>query len=67
MKKNKKNSIDEDKENVNLKNIKIEEKNKIILGNFEDIPKYFQHNQYIKKGYRINCNSISSAFKSLFI
>ena len=66
MKRNKNGSINEIKKKANLKQFNTKEKNGIILGNFEDIPKYFQHNEYIKKGYRIKCNSISSALKSLF-
>ena len=63
MKRNKNGTTNEDKENTSLKN---EERNEITLVNFEDVPKYLQQNEYIKKGYRINCNSMSSALKSLF-
>ena len=41
--------------------------NKIILGTYDEAPKYMQLNEYIKKGYRINCNSIYKSIKSLFI
>ena len=51
----------------NLNNIKKEEEDEIILGKFEQIPKYFRHNESIKTGYRLNCNTLSKAFKSLFI
>ena len=65
MKRNKnKNGITE---NANKPTPKHVEKDEILLGNFEDIPKYFRHNEYIKKGYRVNCNSIPKALKSLFI
>lgn len=57
----------ENKNESNLKNLKHLEKDEIILGNVEDIPKYFRQNEYIKNGYRLNCNSISKALKSLFI
>ena len=66
MKRNKNGSTNEDKENINLKNLKNKETNEIVLGNFEDVPKFLQQNEYIKKGYRMNCNSLSSAFKTLF-
>ena len=64
---NNKNAINDNKKKSNLKYLKQLEKDEILLGNLEDIPKYFRHNEYIIKGYRVNCNSISKAFKSLFI
>ena len=65
MKEKVKTTNNEEKELLNFKSKSIEN-NGIILGNFEDIPKYFQHNEYIKKGYRLNCNSVLKAFKSIF-
>ncbi len=41
--------------------------NKIILGTYNEAPKYMQLNEYIKYGYRINCNSIYKSIKSLFV
>ena len=41
--------------------------NRIILGNYNEAPKYMQLNEYIKYGYRINCNTIKKSLKSLFI
>lgn len=62
--KNKKNKNNDENQKMNKKdNIN----NEVILGNFEDIPKYFQHNEYIRKGYRLNCNTILKASKSLFM
>ena len=53
-------------ENQKLKS-KYEDKKGIVLGTFEEIPKAFQPDEYIRNGYRLNCNSFSSSFKSLFI
>ena len=46
---------------------KYEGKEEIILGTFNDVPAYCKQNEYIKKGYRLNCDSISKSLKSLFI
>ena len=68
MKENKNDSKEELKEESFLNNMKKEENNnEIILGNFEQFPIYFRHNESIKTGYRLNCNTLSKAFKSLFI
>lgn len=52
-------------ENQKLKS-KYEEKKGIVLGTFEEMPKAFQPDEYIRNGYRLNCNSFSSSLKSLF-
>ena len=48
------------------KNSFIDE-NKVIIGKYEEAPKYLQDNEYIRNGYLINCNySIKKILKSLF-
>ena len=54
------------KEEISKLNPKYNNKNGLILGSFYEIPEYFRHNEYIKNGYRLNCNSFSSAVKSIF-
>jgi hypothetical protein len=50
----------------NLTKNSIDE-NKVIIGKYEDAPKYLQDNEYIRNGYLINCNySIKKILKSLF-
>ena len=39
----------------------------IILGNYEDAPIQTQQNVDIKTGYRLNCNTLYKATKSLFM
>ena len=48
-------------------NSKYEGKDGIILGRCEDMPDHSRQNEYIKTGYRLNCNSIKKSIKSLFI
>lgn len=59
-----KNSYNE--ENQKLKS-KYDEKKGIVIGTFEDIPKALEPDEYIRSGYRVNCNSFSSSLKSLFL
>ena len=50
----------------NLTKNSIDE-NKVIIGKYEEAPKYLQDNEYIRNGYLINCNySIKKILKSLF-
>ena len=56
-------SFNEEKQKLKSK---YEEKKGIVLGTFEEMPKVFQPDEYIRNGYRLNCNSFSSSFKSLF-
>ena len=43
------------------------DENKVIIGKYEEAPKYLQDNEYIRNGYLINCNySIKKILKSLF-
>ena len=53
-------------EEISKLNTKYENKSGLILGSFYEIPEYFRHNEFIKNGYRLNCNSFSVAVKSLF-
>jgi hypothetical protein len=36
------------------------------IGNWDDAPDFMQDNEYIKRGYRINFNTIGRVLKSLF-
>ena len=51
-----------EKENNNI----IDKETSIILGSFEQAPKFLQSNEYIKNGYIINCKSFKTAFKCIF-
>lgn len=66
MKKSKNNFESDENQMLKSKSLKYKTKNEQLLGNFEDMPKYFQQNNYIRRGYRLNCNTLSKAFKSLF-
>lgn len=61
----KKESLKEDDE-LSKFNSKYEDKKGIILGTYNDLPDFFKDNEYIRKGYLINCNSKLKALKSLF-
>lgn len=51
----------------NLSKNSFNDENKVIIGKYEDAPKYLQDNEYIRNGYLINCNySIKKILKSLF-
>lgn len=71
---NEKEKIKKDK-NEELKKLKdkksldnIEDKNsKIIIGTFKQAPKFLQDNEYIKKGYIINCTSFKKALRCIFM
>ena len=54
------------KDFLERKNSKYEEKKGIIIGTYNDLPEFYKDNEYIKKGYLINCDSIIKAIKSLF-
>lgn len=59
---------DEDKQEIELsEKVDLEEDNKIILGTYEECPDFLKDNEFIKKGYRLNCNTITKALKSLCI
>lgn len=45
----------------------IENSNKIALGDYNQAPDYLKDNEYIKKGYRLNCNTLPKVFRSLFM
>ena len=36
------------------------------VGNYSEAPEYIKDNEYIKRGYRVNCNSVKKVAKSLF-
>lgn len=38
----------------------------VVVGTFQEAPDFLQDNNYIKKGYRINCNSLKKAAQSFF-
>lgn len=48
-------------------NISDDSKQKIIVGTFQEAPKFLQDNEFIKRGYVINCTSFKKALKCLFI
>ena len=51
----------------NLTKNSFNDENKVIIGKYEEAPKYLQDNEYIRNGYLINCNySIKKILKSLF-
>lgn len=56
----------EDKEKANDHDLKPVEP-KAFVGCWEEAPDYAHDNEYIRKGYRINFNSIKEVVKSLFI
>ena len=55
-----------DDENKTLKK-KQKKSNQIIMVTYNEVPKYQQDNEYIRKGYLKNCDSIKKVFKSLFM
>lgn len=60
----------EEKEKLNIddnSNYTINEKTDIIIGNFNQAPKFLQENEYIRKGYIINCNTFKRALRCLFV
>jgi len=46
---------------------KISLRDKIIIGNYSEAPDYLKDNEYIKRGYLINCNSFDLVLRSLFV
>ena len=61
--KNKSKDLLEEKININSK---FEGKKGIILGTYNDLPDFYKDNEYIKKGYVLDCDSIIKALKCLF-
>ena len=45
----------------------LKNEDKIIVGKYSDAPEYLKDNEYIKKGYLINCHSLKLVLRSLFI
>lgn len=60
------NELKEAKFSVSIPNEK-DEKDNVIIGTYEEAPDYLQDNEFIKKGYRINCNNTIKVLKSLFV
>ena len=61
-----------DEEEENLKNennsdYNIDTKSNIIIGNFNQAPKFLQENEYIKSGYVVNCTTFKKALRCLFL
>ena len=40
---------------------------KVILGDYSHAPEYLKDNEFIRKGYRLNCNTVPKVVKSLFV
>jgi len=62
-------NLEEDQEKLKEENNlipEIDKKQKIIIGTFEQAPKFLQQNEYIKNGYVINCNSFKNSLRCLF-
>ena len=53
------------KKDINSENDTTEQSN-IVIGNFEEAPKFLQENEYIRKGYVVNCSSFKRALRCLF-
>ena len=59
---------DELKDNkTNTKEKSLKNEDRIIVGKYSDAPEYLKDNEYIKKGYLINCHSLKLVLHSLFI
>ena len=54
-----KDSIDLDSE--------LDKKSELRLGTYEEAPKYIQDNEYIKRGYLLNCNTFKKTLRSLLM
>ena len=59
--------IKDKKEMKTKEKTKISLRDKIIIGNYSDAPDYLKDNEYIKRGYLINCNSFDLVLRSLFV
>jgi adiponectin receptor len=57
---------EENEEKGKLKNENNLDINSIIIGDFNQAPKFLQENEYIKNGYVINCTSFKKALRCLF-
>ena len=57
--------LKDNKTHTKEKSLKNEDK--IIVGKYSDAPEYLKDNEYIKKGYLINCHSLKLVLHSLFI
>ena len=59
--------IKDKKEMKNKDKTKISLRDKIIIGSYSEAPDYLKDNEYIKRGYLINCNSFDLVLRSLFV
>jgi adiponectin receptor len=57
--------LKDNKTHTKEKSLKNEDK--IIVGKYSDAPEYLKDNEYIKRGYLINCHSLKLVLHSLFI
>ena len=57
---------EENEEKGKLKNENNLDISSIIIGDFNQAPKFLQENEYIKNGYVINCTSFKKALRCLF-
>ncbi|MCQ2815685.1 MAG: hemolysin III family protein [archaeon] len=59
--------MEKDKENKRSSSIIKENDTSIkVIGTINEAPKFMIDNDYIKKGYRLNCDSLKKSIKSLF-
>ena len=45
---------------------KYSKKSNQVVGTYNDAPDFIKDNEYIKRGYRVNCDSVKKVTKSLF-
>ena len=58
----------EDEKNlVNSNEEDLEDEIELSLGSFDEAPKFMQDNEFIKRGYLLNCTTFKKTFKSLFM
>ena len=65
LKEKKNNKIEKKKYDIDEKIYK--EEDKIIVGKYSDAPDYLKDNEFIKKGYLINCHTLRLVLRSLFV
>lgn len=64
--KEKKNNKKE-KKKYDIEEKTYKEEDKIIVGKYSDAPDYLKDNEFIKKGYLINCHTLRLVLRSLFV
>lgn len=45
----------------------LDKESELRLGTYEEAPKYIQDNEYIKRGYLLNCNTFKKTLRSLLM